>query len=289
MMKDWENLRYFLAVAHKGTVSGAAKELGVSHSTVLRRVQQFEQTLDSKLFKKLQRGYELTTAGENLYVNAKAIEMKIDEALAHAKGHHDVVKGKLRISQPEIGILNLYPLYAEFQRQHPEITLEINSTMRALNISQQEVDVVLRLSESPPDLLVGRCLGSVKARAYASKRYLEKLPENYSINDYEWITWHTKNEGARARVKSWFQKNVVNPRIILRAETMPDVVSAVLSGMGVGFLSSHEARMHNSLVELFDGEIIAEHKLWILTHRDLKHSERVKTLMRFMAEHIELT
>ena len=78
-MRDWENLRYFLAVARKGTVSGAARELAVSNSTVLRRIEQFEKTLDSKLFKKLQRGYELTAAGENLFTQAQQIEGDVDK------------------------------------------------------------------------------------------------------------------------------------------------------------------------------------------------------------------
>ena len=284
-MRDWENLRYFLAVARRGTVSAAAKELAVSHSTVLRRIEQFERLLDSKLFKKLQRGYELTAAGEKLYVDAQGIESDVDRVLSHAEGHYDVTQGKLRISQPEAGTLNIYPLYAEFQRLHPDITLEIYSTMAAHNINQQEVDIVLRVAESPPDLLVGRCLGSIKARLYASKQYLQQLPDKHTVNDYDWIIWHMSIDG-NAKAKQWLDSNVVNPRIALFAESMSDVVSAILNGMGAGFLSSHEARKYPELVELLDGTVVSEYKLWLLTHRDLRNSERVKIFMRFMAENL---
>lgn len=284
-MRDWENLRYFLAVARKGTVSGAARELAVSHSTVLRRIEQFEKTLDSKLFKKLQRGYELTAAGENLFTQAQKIEGDVDKVLAQAEGHYDVTQGKLRISQPESGILNVYPLYADFRRQHPDITMEIHSTMSAHNINQQEVDIVLRISDDPPDMLVGRCLGSIKARVYASKQYLKRLPKNATISDYEWIVWHS---AANTRSKEWFNQHIANPHVVLYAESMPDVLSAVLNDMGVGFLSSHEAGKHPSLVELLDGQVVAEYTLWILTHRDLRNSERVKTFMRFMADNLNL-
>lgn len=284
-MRDWENLRYFMAVARNGTISGAAREFGVSHSTVIRRIEQFEKGLDSKLFKRLQRGYELTSAGKKLYSNGQEIEAKVDKALSQAEGHYDVIQGKLRISQPEIGAINIYPFYTEFRRQNPDITLEIHSTMKAYNINQQEVDVVLRFGESPPDLLVGRCLGLVKSRIYASKRYLQSLPKNYSSSDYDWIVWRRT---AKSTAEKWFEKNVDNPRVVLRAESIPDVMSAVLSGMGVAFLSSHEARQHSNLVELFDGVVVNEHKLWLLTHRDLRDSERVKTFMRFMAENLQL-
>ena len=284
-MRDWENLRYFLAVARQGTVSGAAKELGVSHSTVLRRIEQFEHTLDSRLFKRLQRGYELTLAGEELYREGEGIEGNIDQVLAKAEGRHDVTEGKLRISQPEVGILNVYPLYAEFQRLHPEITLEVYSTMDAHNVNQQEVDIVLRISESPPELLAGRCLGKIQTRAYVSRKYLERVPADYTVNDYEWIVWQMTASQNPAR---WLRENVTDPRIVLYAASMPDVLSAVFYGMGAGFLSRHEADRHEQLVELFDGRIIAENSVWILTHRDLRNSERVKTFMRFMSEKLVL-
>jgi molybdate transport repressor ModE-like protein len=284
-VRDWENLRYFLAVARQGTVSGAARELAVSHSTVLRRIEQFEKLLGSKLFKKLQRGYELTTAGEQLYQEAQPIEKNIDRVLSQAEGHYDVTQGKLRISQPEIGILNIYPLYAKFKRQHPDITLEIQSTMEAHNLSQQEVDIVLRFSQHPPDLLVGRCIGTVKAKAYASKDYLKQLPKNHSSKDYDWIQWQRPKQMPSS---IWFKHNITNPRIVFSTPHISDVVSAILSGIGVGFMSSHEAAKHKDLVELFDGAIIADYQLWLLTHRDLRNSERVKTFMRFMAENLIL-
>lgn len=284
-MRDWENLRYFLAVARQGTVSGAARELNVSHSTVLRRIEQFESILGSKLFKKLQRGYELTAAGEKLFADGQTIETDIDRMLSRAEGQHDVTQGKLRISQPEMGILNIYPLYTQFKRQHPDITLEIQSTMQTHNVGQQEVDIVFRLADQAPELLVGRCLGTIKAKIYASKQYLKQLPKNHTFQDYDWIVWQLSRT---IRSKEWMNKNLQNPKIVLSTPHMPDVVSAIVSGMGVGFMSSHEAQQHKNLVELYDGQIIADYKLWMLTHRDLRNSERVKTFMRFMAENLIL-
>lgn len=284
-MRDWENLRYFLAVARQGTVSGAARELAVSHSTVLRHVEQFETVLGSKLFKKLQRGYELTAAGESLFSDGQHIEAEIDRMLSRAEGQHDVTQGKLRISQPEMGILNIYPLYTEFKRQHPDITLEIQSTMQTHNVGQQEVDIVFRIAEQAPELLVGRCLGTIKAKAYASKKYLQQMPKNHTTPDYDWIVWQIPRT---VRTKDWMNKNIQNPKVVLTTPHMPDVVSAILSGMGVGFMSTHEAQKHKNLVELFDGQVIADYKLWMLTHRDLRNSERVKTFMRFMAGNLIL-
>ena len=157
--------------------------------------------------------------------------------------------------------------------------------MNALNINQLEVDIALRVADKPPELLVGRCLGTIKAKLYASKNYLKRLPKNYTPNDFDWVIWKMATEGDARR---WFRKTVQNPRIVLNAASMPDVVSAVTNDMGVGFLSSHEAQKHKNLVELCDGMVIAEYKLWILTHRDLRNSERVKSFMRFMSDALKL-
>ncbi len=284
-MRDWENLRYFLAVARRGTVMAAAKELKVSHSTVLRRVEQFEHSLGSKLFRKLQRGYELTQAGENLFNDAQTLAQDMDRVLNAAEGNNDATGGVLRISQPEIGILNMYPLYAAFHELHPDITLQVHSTMQPSNVSQQAVDIVFRISEAPPELLMGRCLGKVKAKAYAHKKYLASLPEGHSPADYQWILWQPTAEG---NVKLLANESILDPKVVMYGASMPDVVSAIHHRMGAGFLSTQQARLHNNLETLFDGRVFAEYSVWMLTHRDLRNSTRVKTFMRFMAENLVL-
>ncbi|BFM05779.1 LysR family transcriptional regulator [Halioxenophilus aromaticivorans] len=284
-MRDWENLRFFLAVARSGTVLAAAKELRVSHSTVLRRIDQFETSLDSKLFRKLQRGYELTQAGETLYAQAQDVAADIDRVLADAEGKDDATGGVLRISQPEIGILNMYPLYAGFRRLHPDITLQIHSTMQPSNVNQQEVDIVFRISESPPDLLVGRCLGQVKAKAYAHQQYLAGLGSQHNSGDYQWILWQPT---AEANLALLARENIIDPNVVMYGASMPDVVSAIHHQMGAGFLSTQQAKLHRNLVPLFDGRVFAHYSVWMLTHRDLRNSTRVKTFMRFMADNLNL-
>ena len=283
-MRDWENLRYFLAVARQGSVSGAARQLKVSHSTVLRRIEQFEQATDAKLFKKLQRGYALTSTGEALYADARSVESDIDLALSRVEGQHDVAAGKLRISQPEHGIINLYPYYAAFLAEHPEVSLEIQSTMQEHNLNQQEVDLAFRFIEEPPEMLVGRKLGKIKSRIYASKNYLQRFENPRDLKQFDWIVWDTMASSSL----NWLRTRLDEPRIVLYAATMPDVLSAVRNDMGVGFLSSHEADKYPELVSLVGGKVVNTNTLWLLTHRELRSSERVTHFMRYMAEALQL-
>ncbi len=283
-MHDWENLRYFLAVARNGTVSAAAQDLCVAHSTVLRRIEQFEETLDAKLFKRLQRGYALTRAGETLYDDARSVENDIERALNQAQGRYDVTEGILRISQPEHGIVNLYPLFAEFLQKHPEISLQVYSTMQQANLNQQEVDIAFRFSDAPPDLLIGRKLGPIKTKCYATTSYLQRKGAQAGLEDFEWIIWHQMTTAAT----QWLERYVTSPRIILHAQTMPDVLNAILNGMGVGFLSSHEAEKHPELVPLLGDKAIGQHILWMLNPRELRSSSRVTTFMQFIADRLVL-
>ncbi|PCJ14585.1 MAG: hypothetical protein COB04_14940 [Gammaproteobacteria bacterium] len=286
-MKDWENLRYFMSVARQGTLTGAAKELGVSHSTVLRRIEQFERALGTTLFKKLQRGYELSHAGEQLFTNSKGIEGNIDKVLSQVSGQYDVVAGKLRISQPEVGLVNMHPVYAEYARLHPEITFEIYSTIEMHNLSQQEVDIALRfypVSAAPPDLLVGRCLGAISTRVYASRAYIDGLKKDHTLHDYSWISWMTE----RGSAEGWLRDNVINPRIVLRTDSVLDVLGAVRNDMGAAILPTHEGDRYPELIPLLNNKIVFDNRLWLLTHRDLRNSERVMSFIRFVGEKLVL-
>ncbi len=166
-MKNWDSLRYFLAVAKAKTVKEAALSMGVSHTTVLRHIDLFEQELEAKLFKRLQSGYELTTFGHSMLARANQIGDK------EIKGQDLKLSGQLRISQPENEVINLYPIYAEFNLLYPEIKLQIVSSINQSDLKRHEADVVLRFSEQPHDLLVGKCIGQVDFGIYGSKEYLK--------------------------------------------------------------------------------------------------------------------
>ena len=279
-MHNWENLRYYLAVAKRGTVSAAASELGVSHATVLRRIEQMENELGTLLFKKLQSGYELTVAGEKLLVNAEKVEMDIHEMERQFQGQQEQSGGLLRVSQPESDILDLFTHYAEFSREHPEFTLEVHSTMDVESLDRHEVDVAIRVTENPPDLLVGRCLGRIGYGAYASDEYLSGFKKPYNLSEFNWILWHIPPGDRQSRLR---ELKVEDPNIVLFTTRMSDVISAVRVGMGVGLISHHIARLYPDLVAIPDTDGANNYPVWLLTHRDLRNSARVRTFMRFMA------
>ena len=278
-MDNWENLRFYLAVARQGTVTAAAKELHVSHATVLRRIEQLEGEIGARLFKKLQTGYELTEIGAKLMDRATELERGIDEMVMQAQGEDEAVRGVLRVAQPESDTLNLYPLLSAFTQRFPEISLELHSSNALAKLNQQEVDVAIRMTDTPPDLLVGRCLGTVDFALHASKDYLSQFADITDLSQFHYVHW---TQGSRE--SSWLQRVVPEARIALHSSSRSDVISAIRAHMGVGFISTQVAKSFPELLRIPAASSAASFKLWVLTHRDLRNQARVVEFMRFLTK-----
>lgn len=286
-MENWDNLRFYLAVARCGTASGAAKELAVSHATVLRRIEQFEQELGTQLFKRLQSGYVLSESGEALLSRAKHIEQETLNLTRHFHGGDGQMAGKLRITQPENEVLNLYPLYAQFIQQYPDIKLEIDSSASLLNLNQQEADVAIRFTKQPTDLLVGRCVGKVSSGAFCSRTYLERFEQMPTLSECDWILWSPNAHTPMGIQYTWLTKRVATPKIIMQTSSVSDKISAIRAGIGAGLVSHPIAMQYDDLVEIPSSQLSTALKLWILTHRDLRKLARVSCFMRFMYEELK--
>lgn len=279
----WDDLRYFLAVARAGTLSKAAREIGVSHATVIRRIDQLEAELDTRLFRRLQNGYRLTDSGERLRPHAEDMEKKaqlIGNVLASDKDDH---AGRIRISQPENTVINLYPLYQQFIARYPAISLQVDATPALSNLNQHEVDLAVRITDQPPPTLVGRRLGRLRYHAYVSRQYLLSRT-HLNVDELDWVVWRPSRSDDAERQENWLQRNVGRPHIVLRTSSIADVLLAVRAGMGAGVLTDVVAQQYSDLVCLDLPSITSDLTLWLLTHRDLRRIPRIRLLMQFLAD-----
>ncbi|HEX3677862.1 MAG TPA: LysR family transcriptional regulator, partial [Sphingomicrobium sp.] len=145
-MIDWDDIRYFLAVARGESVRTAAERLEVHHSTVLRRIAQLEERLGAQMFEKLPLGYRLTTAGEEILDFAKQMEASSLQLETQIFGRDQSVRGLLRVTMaPTIATHLLMPDLAEFARLHPDIEIEIVSSGELANLTNREADVAIRV------------------------------------------------------------------------------------------------------------------------------------------------
>ncbi len=282
MIKDWDNLRYFITVAQSGTVSSAAQKLQVSHATVLRRIEKFEHDLNAKLFNKLQSGYELTPLGKTLLNNALDTELSI-RSLEQKLHQQNLSQHKLRISQPGTQFLNLYNLYSEFSRLYPNIILEINSSTERLDLNRHETDVAIRITDSPQESLVGRQVGRIGYSAYATEAYLKNFSKPYNLNEFEWISLRTPAMPAK---KDHLLKRLKKPKVVLYTNSFADVISAMKANMGVGQIPYNVAILNPDFKQIPNTEGVNNYPVWLLTHRELRNNKAVKTFMSFMANRL---
>src|SRR6202000_359286 len=145
-MIDWDDVRYFLAVARGGSVRAAAERLGVNHSTVLRRIAQLDERLGVHMFEKLPSGYRLTAAGEEVLEFADQMEASSHQLETRVFGRDQSVRGRLRVTlAPPLATHLLMPDFADFARLHPDIEMDILSCGELANLTNREADVAIRV------------------------------------------------------------------------------------------------------------------------------------------------
>src|SRR3984957_15170881 len=145
-MMDWDDIRYFLAVAREGSVRAAAERLEVTHSTVLRRIAQLEKRLGAQMFEKLPSGYRLTNAGKEILEFAEQMETSSSRLETRVFGRDQSVRGRLRVTMaPTLATHLLMRDFADFARLHPEIEIEILPSGELVNLTNRGADVAIRV------------------------------------------------------------------------------------------------------------------------------------------------
>src|ERR1700736_3269521 len=171
--QNWDDLRYFLAVARTGTLSAAAKQLGTEHTTVARHIQALEDELNSRLFHKSHTGYEVTDAGERLLAAAETIESAYVFAKGAANSEGQTIIGTVRIGAPDgFGSVFLAPRVRALADRHPELQIEILTTTRPFSLLKREVDIAIAHSSPEHMRVVSRRLTDHRIYVYGSQAYL---------------------------------------------------------------------------------------------------------------------
>ncbi len=280
---DWNALKMFLAIADSGTLAGAAKSLGVNHSTVFRRLNAFEDEIGGRLFERLSHGYELTPMGEELLIEAKKIATSFDDMERHIVGKDFQPKGTVKITAPNNIAYRYLPRYlTEFNRSYPDINIELLVSNLEFNMNNRQADIAVRATPEPPEHLVGRRIRSITWGVYASKIYKEKSACPKNINQ---LSGHAL-VGAAGSMRNlpayiWLDKNL-SQQIKTRCDELVAMAAFVEAGQGLALLPDDQQRP--GIIKLFDFKLGENSDLWLLTHPDLRHVERIKLVMQHLAK-----
>ena len=278
---NWNNLKLFLAIAQSGSLTSAAVVLGMNHSTVYRRLNEFEEDV-GRLFERINGNYELTELGEEIRVHAQRVADSCDDIERHIAGKDIQPNGVVRITAPSSFSYNVLPYHiAELNKLYPEIQIELLVTNLELNMTNRHADIALRVTSTPPDHLVGREISRIKWGVYASDAYISKLGRADNVNDLE----HHRLIGAAGSLRShpafsWLDNNYP---LNIGQRTDDFVAMACLAGAGVGLALLPDDLAKQGLIHLFTFKPQGENQLWVLTHPDLRNVERIKIVMKYLA------
>ncbi len=278
---NWDDMRLFLAVARTGSISGAARHLGVQHSTVSRRMHSLEEKLGARLIERKKSGYELTVAGENIRQSAIRIEREILGVDGVLQGKDTYLVGPLRVTAiNNMASSVLMPMFARFSDAHPRVELHIIVSNMDASLAQREADIAIRLTNSPTETLIGKRLLTVASTIYGSREYLNKIKPQKA--EPKWI-------GVNCCVfhKTWTRQYCSHQSHNFYSDDTLLTLSAIKQGLGVSYLPCFLGDADPLLERYCDPDTQHDLGLWLLLHPDLKRTARVLAFRDYMIQSIE--
>ena len=279
---NWDNLRYVLMVANRGSIAAASRELEVNRSTVLRRINTFQQDLNCRIFDRGDAGYVLTPEAEKMIDAAREVESTLFDMQRQIAGHELKLEGELRVTTTDTFMLSLLgPHLARFQQSHPHIVVEVLITNNILDLNRRDADVAIRPTRSPDAGLVGRRLCDVEFGVYATRQLLQGI-DREQIFEARWIGFI--DSLMQTPIGAWLGSAVDARNICPRCDSFVAVRVAAEAGIGVALLprllgdsSTQLERLDVDTRELTIG-------LWALAHPDLVRSARVHAFIEHLSQ-----
>lgn len=282
---EWDDFKYFLAVARGASLTAAARLLKTSAATVGRRITALESRLGARLFDRRQTGYTLTESGEAIRLKAEEVEEAVLSLEREAFGRDLRVSGKVRVATAEdIASVIVAPRLTEFRRSHPGIMLEMVSSWDVVNLTRREADVAIRTVRPTHGDYVIRQTGVWNCALYAAKSFARTrnlLADMKKVPDIDIISW---TEEHRFRGGDWFDKNLKDATVVFAANSRYIQFAACKAGLGAAILPCLTADGDTDLIRLLPPERVRSVPLWLVAHRDLARTARVRAVMDFLAD-----
>lgn len=285
----WELYRSFLGVLEEGSLSGAARALGITQPTVGRHIAMLESALGLALFTRSQSGLLPTEAALAIRSHAQTMRSAAAALQRVAEGHGEGIKGTVRVSASEmIGVEVLPAIVARLQEQHPQLKIELVLTNRVQDLLHREADVAVRMADPKQDALIARRVGGVMLGLHARKDYLARrgTPRTPGeLGQHTLIGFDVETPFLRAAAKAfpaWTRR-----ALSLRTDSDVGQMALIRAGCGIGVCQVALARRDPSLVRVLPRHFSLQLETWIAMHEDLRNSPRCKVTFDALVEGLE--
>lgn len=276
---NWDDLRHFSALASAGSLSAAARMLGVEHATVARRIASLEAYLGIALIDRRGRRWTLTTEGERIAAIADRMEVEARAVRRTADGARSELSGTITISAPPaLAVETLTTPLVDLQKHHPRLTIRIIGEARTASLDRAEADIAIRLSRPESGDLTITKLGKIDFRLYASPDYLAITAEE---------NWHFI--GSDGLLASSPQQTVLEEfakgrSFSFYANSLEIQQAAARAGAGIAALPDFMALSDPKLVAVFQDARLISRDIWLVVHSDLKRAAPVKAVSQWLRE-----
>ena len=275
---DWNDLRFFLAAAREGTLSGAARALGVRHTTISRRLAALEAALGVSLVVRRPQGVEVTPLGQRLLPLGEDLERAIEAMTALARSG----TRRVRLALPT----GFSPFFADrmaaFRKACPDISLELTSGSRPVDLRHGEADLAVRVGPVADETLVARKLCVSGWSLYASRVYLDRHPmpiDPHRLSGHDIIGFHENLAGVPGA--RWVDAYGKGATIVFRVAEMTEMLAAALGGAGLAAMPCMLAEPEPRMVRLTP-DILGSHPVSLVYRREIGDEAPVRAVICFV-------
>jgi DNA-binding transcriptional LysR family regulator len=282
---QWDDARYFLAAARTGSLSAAARALGVGHVTVGRRIALLEDRLGATLLARSPDGLATTAAGEAILRQCMAMEGAAQDLERIASGLDSQLVGSVRVTTTEaLAHQVIAPAVAALRLAHPELQVELAAGVRTLDIARREAELAVRYSRPTSPDLVCRKLGDVGFALYASAAYLQKRgppAAGGGLSGHDLIAF----TGAPAATSPFFMGEALDgARTALRCDNAFIQMRAAAAGVGIAELACFLGETTPDLARVWPERPPARRTAWLIVHQDMRRAARIRAVSAGIAD-----
>ena len=284
-MLDWDDLRFFLAVARHRTLAGAARQLHVTQSTVSRRLASLQDGMGVRLLQRAAEGYVLTLAGESIRSHVERVEteaLSVERAVA---GHDVRLEGLVRVASSQLLTSHLLaPGFAALHLTHHGILIEALPELQGEPLATHDADIVLRLRRFDHHDLVVRSLGSIAFGLYGCLAYLTRrgMPDlGEGCPGHQLITLLDQNETSAQA--AWLGEHAGRAAVVMKADSYETQHWSACNGSGLALLPRFRADAEPALCRISTPAPVPPAEIWLGVHRENRHVPRVRTVLDIIA------
>ena len=285
---NWDLYRSFLSVMQQGTLSGAARSLGLTQPTLGRHIEALEQYLGLPLFTRSPQGLIPTQAAQDLLPHVTAMALSADALIRQASGEASEDRGTIRLTASHVmGAEVLPPILTAFAEAHPKIEIELVLSNKTEDLLRREVDIAVRMVRPQQAALIARRLGSIQIGFFATRTYIEQAGMPATIWDFlsHRLIGYDRDPFASDAIESL---GIKAERGMFRLRTDNDLaaLAALRAGFGIGGCQWSLGALDPNLIPILPQIVLADLEVWVAMHEDQAASRRMRLLFDHLVTHL---